>query len=80
MLPKTCPFFISWWSVSFPMAAVTISALHYAEGHPGAFQFILAGALLLTTTLVITYLIIQTLQRIIKGNLVTPVPAVSIHN
>ena len=79
MLPKTCPFFVSWWSVSFPMAAVTISALHYAEGHPGAFQLILAGALLLTTSLVIIYLTSQTLYRILRGTFATPA-ATPIHN
>jgi tellurite resistance protein len=79
MLPKTCPFFVSWWSVSFPMAAVSISALHYAEGHPGMFQLILAGALLLITTLIVIYLIAQTLYRIFTGTF-APSPAVTIHN
>lgn len=80
MLPKTCPFFVSWWSVSFPMAAVTISALHYAGAHPGIFQLTLAGALLLTTSLVIIYLAGQTLYRIFTGTFAPPAPAVTTHN
>lgn len=80
MLPKSCPFFVSWWSVSFPMAAVTISALHYAEGHPGVFQLIMAGALLMATSLIIIYLISQTLYRIFRGTFAIRVPASTIHN
>ena len=67
MLPKVCPFFVSWWSVSFPMATVTISALHYAEHRHETAQLLLAGVLLLITTIVITFLIFQSLYRIFNG-------------
>jgi tellurite resistance protein len=77
LLPKTCPFSVSWWSVSFPMAAVTISALHYAEGHPGIFQLILAGVLLLITSFVIIYLIAQSLYRIFAGTFSPPAQLLS---
>jgi tellurite resistance protein len=77
MLPKVCPFFVSWWSVSFPMAAVTISALHYAEHRPGTIHLVLAGVLLLTTTIIITFLIIQTLHRIFNNTFAPLAPTIA---
>ena len=74
MLPKACPFFVSWWSVSFPMAAVTIAALHYAEHKPGISHLVIAGAFLLVTTLVIVFLSIQTLYRIFNGTFASLAP------
>lgn len=76
MLPKVCPFFVSWWSVSFPLAAVTISSLHYAEHLSGLSHLIIAGVLLVTTTAVIVFLAGQTLYRIFNGtfaSLATPI-------
>jgi tellurite resistance protein len=76
LLPKACPFFVSWWSVSFPLAAVTISALHYAEHRPGMVHQFIAGFLLLSSTLVMSFLAAQTLYRIFKGTfapVITPV-------
>ena len=34
-LPRCCPFRISWWAVSFPLAAAAVAALRYANAHPG---------------------------------------------
>ena len=77
ILPKACPFFVSWLSVSFPMAAVTISALHYAEHRPGMSHMIIAAAFLFVTTLVIIFLAIQTLYRIFKGTFASLAPPVT---
>jgi len=67
LLPKVCPFYVSWWSVSFPLSAVTIAAFLYAEHRPGIVHQVIAGLLLATTTAVIIFLGIQTLYRIFKG-------------
>jgi len=32
-IPKSCPFRATWWSVSFPLVAITISALRYYQTH-----------------------------------------------
>jgi tellurite resistance protein len=77
MLPKVCPFFVSWWSVSFPLAAVTISALHYAKHRPDIAHQVLAGSLLLTSTGVIAFLGAQTLYRIFKGTFASLAPPVA---
>ncbi|HEY4336068.1 MAG TPA: SLAC1 anion channel family protein [Puia sp.] len=61
LLPKSCPFHVSWWSVSFPLASVTIAALRYSDSRPDPVHRLLAGGLLLLTTGVILYLLVQTL-------------------
>ena len=74
LLPKTCPFFVSWWSVGFPLAAVTISALRYAEHSPGPVHQIIAAALLITTSFIIVFLTVQTLYRISNGTFAVLAP------
>lgn len=73
-LPKICPFFVSWWSVSFPLSAVTISAFRYAAHQPDAFHQAIAGVLLIITTLVILFLLVQSLYRIINGTFASSAP------
>ena len=34
-LPVCCPFRVSWWAVSFPLAASAIAALRFAAAQPG---------------------------------------------
>jgi tellurite resistance protein len=75
LLPKVCPFFVSWWSVSFPLSAVTISAFLYAEHRPELIHQVIAGLLLVMTAAVITFLGIQTLYRIFKGTFTTLISA-----
>jgi len=69
LLPKCCPFRVTWWSVSFPLAAITVAAFHYAEFSDGRFFKVLAGILLTISTFVILYLLIQTLTKVFKGYL-----------
>lgn len=67
LLPRSCPFNISWWSVSFPLASVTIACLRYAGGQPDAVHWVLAIGMLSVTTFVILYLLVQTFIVMISG-------------
>lgn len=67
LLPKTCPFKVSWWAVSFPLAALTLTSLRYVQHKPDWFHQSLAAALLTLTSGVIFYLFVQTFYRIAKG-------------
>jgi tellurite resistance protein len=69
LLPKCCPFRVSWWSVSFPLTAITVAAFHYAEFNDAWIFKAIAGILLTMSTFVILYLLIQTFTKIIKGDL-----------
>ena len=66
-IPRACPFSATWWSVSFPLVAITISAFRYYEFSSDVPHAILAGLLLALSTAVISYLVFQTLYRIISG-------------
>lgn len=62
-----CPFKVSWWSVSFPLSAITICALTYAEFRTDWLHQVLAGSLLTLVTLIIFFLLFITIYRVIKG-------------
>lgn len=64
LLPKCCPFHVSWWSVSFPLGSVSIAGLRYSQMQPDAAHWILAAVLVAVTTLVIIYLLVQTIYQI----------------
>jgi len=64
-IPKACPFRATWWSVSFPLVAVTISALRYSEYRTDFPHTILAAMLLALSTAIIGYLLFRTLYSII---------------
>lgn len=64
LLPKSCPFQVSWWSVSFPLSAVSVACLRYAKMQPDITHWILAAVLLSGTTLVILFLLLQTIYLI----------------
>lgn len=67
LLPNCCPFRVSWWSVSFPLVAITIASLNFAKIiNQLAFE-IIAVVLLTISSVIISYLFIQTISRIIKG-------------
>jgi len=67
LLPYCCPFKVSWWSVSFPLAALTIASLNFAKLINQITFDVIALTLLLISTCIIGYLLIQTLTRVIKG-------------
>ena len=68
-LPVCCPFRVSWWSVSFPLAASSVAALRFAAARPGVITDTIALALLTLATLVIAGLLVGTLVDMGKGGL-----------
>ncbi len=70
-LPLCCPFRVSWWAVSFPLAACSIAALHFAAARPSLVSDSIALALLVLATLIIAALLCRTLLGIVKGELRT---------
>lgn len=70
-LPSCCPFRVSWWAVSFPLAASSIAALRFAAARPGPLPDAIALALLALATLVIAALFGRTLFGVVRGELRT---------
>jgi tellurite resistance protein len=68
-LPVSCPFRVSWWSVSFPLAASSVAALRFAAARPGIITDAIALALLALATLVISGLFVGTVIDISRGGL-----------
>lgn len=68
-LPRCCPFRVSWWAVSFPLAAATVAALHFAEAIPNAVNQGVAVLLLGITTLIVFALVVRTIRGLIRGEL-----------
>jgi len=63
------PFFPSWWAVSFPMAALSNAAFKYADAVNTWPLKALAGIILAIVTIVIVDILIRTLVRLFKGQL-----------
>jgi tellurite resistance protein len=70
-LPLCCPFRVSWWAVSFPLAASAIAALRHATAEPGLITDAVALALLALATLVIAGLFVRTVLGLARGELRT---------
>jgi tellurite resistance protein len=70
-LPACCPFRVSWWAVSFPLAASSIAALRFATARPGLLTDVVALAVLALATLVIAALFGRTLLGVARGELRT---------
>lgn len=70
-LPVCCPFRVSWWAVSFPLAASAIAALRFAAAAQGYIADAIALAVLALATLVIAGLFVRTLLGLAKGELRT---------
>lgn len=68
---RACPFRVSWWGVSFPLAAVAVAALRVATVQPGPATDLLALGLLTLATLVIAWLLGRTLIGLARGELRT---------
>ena len=66
-----CPFRVSWWAVSFPLAASATAALRYAIAAPDLLADIAAVALLAFATLAIAALLARTLFGVVTGELRT---------
>ncbi|WP_343732285.1 SLAC1 anion channel family protein [Duganella sp.] len=70
-LPSCSPFRVSWWAVSFPLAATAGAALRYAAHAPGPFADGIAMLLLGLATLVIAALFLRTLLGLLRAELPT---------
>ncbi|MEO8938397.1 MAG: hypothetical protein ABI277_09360 [Burkholderiaceae bacterium] len=70
-LTRCCPFGVSWWAVSFPLAAAAIAALRMAVVYPGWITDAIACALLAGATLAIVWLLGRTVSGIGRGELRT---------
>lgn len=70
-LGSCCPFRVSWWAVSFPLAASAGAALRYASAADNVYADGIALVLLAGATLVILGLLLRTLSGIARGQLRT---------
>jgi len=70
-LPFCCPFRVSWWAVSFPLAASAIAALRFATAQPDPVTGAIAWLLLALATLVIAGLTVRTAVGLLRGELRT---------
>jgi tellurite resistance protein len=70
-LSVCCPFRVSWWAVSFPLAASSIAALKFAAFDPNFFTTAVAWALLGLASLTIAGLLVRTLVGVFRGELRT---------
>jgi tellurite resistance protein len=66
-----CPFRVSWWAVSFPLAACAIAALRFAAAEPGWISDAIALGLLGFASLIIAGLLVRTLFGVVRGELRT---------
>ena len=64
-----CPFKVSWWAVSFPLAASSIAGLRFASAQPGAVADALALGLLALATVAVAALLVRTLVGVVRGEL-----------
>lgn len=62
-LPFCCPFRLGWWAVSFPLTAITGASYRFSLTHPGQVFKGIWWILLTVTTVVILFLLMQTLYR-----------------
>jgi len=68
-LRSDTPFHVSWWAVSFPLAAMANAALKFAVHQPSWTAQAFALALLAFTTFVILSLSVRTIAGIARGEL-----------
>lgn len=68
-LLRCCPFRVTWWAVSFPLASIAIAAFRVADALPGPAADGVAWALLLGSSLVMAWLLVRTLLGLFRGEL-----------
>lgn len=66
---RACPFRVSWWSVSFPLAALSGAALRYGGHSPSRWNDATALGLLGIASAVIFALLARTLVGLARGDL-----------
>lgn len=68
-LATSCPFRLSWWAVSFPLAAASVCALRYAASTPNLFTHGVAIVLLIGVTALLLAMAFRTLRGALRGEL-----------
>lgn len=68
------PYALSWWAYSFPIAAITLASMAMFELLALQIFAIIAVALLITLTVLITFLTVKTLYAVKQGQLCKPHP------
>ncbi|AZN38067.1 C4-dicarboxylate ABC transporter [Iodobacter ciconiae] len=63
------PFVPAWWAISFPLAALCLAALKYAELRALLPLQVIAGSLLIFLSVAIAVLMVQTFRILISGKL-----------
>jgi tellurite resistance protein len=71
LLTGCCPFRVTWWAVSFPLATSAIAALKFAAFDPNRFTIAIAWLLFVLATLTIAALLVRTLVGVARGELRT---------
>lgn len=71
LLGRCCPFRVSWWAVSFPLAASAVAAIRFAGARQGVVADAIAVALLVLASVVIAGLTVHTLLGLARGELRT---------
>lgn len=66
-----CPFRVSWWAVSFPLAASAVASLRYAMAQPSRSAQMISVLLLALASVTIGALLVRTLVGIVRGELRT---------
>ena len=69
ILRGCCPFRVTWWAVSFPLAASASAALRFAQFDSNWFTTSVAWTLLTFATLIIAGLLVRTLVGVARGEL-----------
>ncbi|MFC4762723.1 SLAC1 anion channel family protein [Dyella koreensis] len=67
VMARKQPFQLSWWAVSFPLAASAAAALRFADAMPSPPSRFIAMGLLAFATVVIVALLLRTLKGVVRG-------------
>jgi tellurite resistance protein len=62
-------FFLGWWSIGFPMAALVNAALRYAQFRDSGPLWVLAAVLLSAVSMAMAMLTVRTVQGVFSGRL-----------
>ncbi|QYE33405.1 MULTISPECIES: SLAC1 anion channel family protein [Sphingosinicellaceae] len=68
-LVGSCPFKVSWWAVSFPLAASATAAIRFDGTNPGLATDLIAAGVLALASIVIAGLALRTLIGLARGEL-----------
>ncbi len=69
---RNMPFALSWWALSFPLAALTIASFGYAEAAGSSAHLMIGSGLLALLVAVVAGLILRTGLAIGKGQICLP--------